>query len=154
MATALYSDWHIRMSEATCGEACWQAREDVCRCCCNGANHGCDRLTGERPERTKRKDMHRYKLTAITGYAEAWRMPRNDHSDYMGNVHPDAVYPSGAYFDASRRYPNERVIFNLASESAHKWPEVAAVDKCENGVKSYDCDTYLVWERIDALRTW
>ena len=154
MAT-LYSTWHQQiMSEATCGEACWQAREDVCRCCCNGANHGCDRKTSERPERTRRKGAHRYKLMAITGYGEAYWMPKNDKSDYMDTVHPDAVYPTGAYFDALRRYPYDRVIFNLASESAHKWTEVKAVDLCPDNVKTYQCDTYLVWERIDAPRTW
>ena len=151
MATALYSDWHIRMSEATCGEACWQAREDVCRCCCNGANHGCDRLTGERPERTKRKRGNRYKLMAITGYGNAWRMSRDDYGDFMDAYTSATGKP---YYTNPERYPHERVICNLASESAHKWPEVAAVDTCENGVKSYNCDTYLVWERIDAPRTW
>jgi hypothetical protein len=28
------------MTEATCGEACWSAKEEVCRCSCGGKNHG------------------------------------------------------------------------------------------------------------------
>jgi len=54
------------MSEHTCGEACWQAREDICRCSCGGKNHGCMRSPdGIRPTRTAKIDGYRYELKAI-----------------------------------------------------------------------------------------
>ena len=62
------------LSEATCGEACWEAREDVCRCSCGGKNHGCMRTAdGTRPVRTAKIDGHRYELKAVgfSLYAEA-----------------------------------------------------------------------------------
>lgn len=34
MLEALYT-------EHTCGDACWHAHEDICRCSCGGRNHGC-----------------------------------------------------------------------------------------------------------------
>ena len=41
------------MTDATCGDACWAARSDVCRCSCDGKNHGITRTAdGERPTRT------------------------------------------------------------------------------------------------------
>lgn len=53
------------MSERTCGEACWEAREDICRCSCGGRNHGIYRTTGTRPERTRKLNGYRYQLVAV-----------------------------------------------------------------------------------------
>ena len=54
----------------TCSEACWYAREDVCRCQCGGKNHGILRDgTGERPARTRRVGKARFKLVAVVGYS-------------------------------------------------------------------------------------
>jgi hypothetical protein len=54
------------LSEATCGEACWEAREDVCRCSCGGKNHGCLRTPdGVRPVRNAKIDGVRYELKAV-----------------------------------------------------------------------------------------
>ena len=55
-----------RITDATCGEACWAAREDICRCSCNGANHGITRDGGV-PERTSKIDGVMYKLIAVGG---------------------------------------------------------------------------------------
>ncbi len=54
------------LTDATCGEACWHAREEVCRCSCGGKNHGCLKTTnGEKPERTSKINGHRYILKAV-----------------------------------------------------------------------------------------
>ena len=59
------------LTQATCAEACWHAREDVCRCSCGGANHGClISPDGTQPERTRRIDGVRYKLQATDGDIE------------------------------------------------------------------------------------
>lgn len=55
-------------ADITCGEACWHAREEVCRCSCGGKNHGCLRAGAEgaaEPERTCRINGVRYKLAAV-----------------------------------------------------------------------------------------
>ena len=53
-------------SESTCGEACWCAHEDICRCSCNGRNHGVLRSQdGERPERTRKLNGYIYRLIAV-----------------------------------------------------------------------------------------
>lgn len=56
------------LTEATCGEACWEAREDVCRCCCGGKNHGCMRTAdGIRPTRNCKLDGIRRELAGVGG---------------------------------------------------------------------------------------
>lgn len=53
-------------SDITCGEACWYAKEDVCKCSCGGKNHGCLRTSdGHRPTRTAKIDGERYELVAV-----------------------------------------------------------------------------------------
>ena len=68
------------LTEATCGEACWNAREEICRCSCGGKNHGCLRVTGsEQPVRSAKIDGYRYELVAVgkSGlYAEAEKINR------------------------------------------------------------------------------
>lgn len=54
------------LTGSTCGEACWHAREEICRCSCGGKNHGCLKSgNGEHPERTAKIDGKRYKLAAV-----------------------------------------------------------------------------------------
>ena len=43
------------LTGATCGDACWHAREDICRCSCGGKNHGILLGTdGKQPTRTRK----------------------------------------------------------------------------------------------------
>lgn len=54
------------LTSTTCGEACWHALEDVCRCSCGGKNHGCLRDgNGVQPVRTRKIAGERYKLRAV-----------------------------------------------------------------------------------------
>src|SRR4051812_21952548 len=54
-------------SDITCGEACWHAREPICRCSCGGKNHGCLTVAGggEQPLRTCRIGGVRYELHSV-----------------------------------------------------------------------------------------
>jgi len=54
------------LTSTTCGESCWHAKEEICRCSCGGKNHGCLKHGGEnQPERTAKIDGERYKLVAV-----------------------------------------------------------------------------------------
>lgn len=62
-------------SNITCGEACWHAREEVCKCSCGGKNHGCLRPDNSdtarvRPERVSKIAGHAYKLVAVGRHAD------------------------------------------------------------------------------------
>lgn len=129
------------ITDATCGEACWSAREDVCRCSCGGKNHGITRNGAGIPERTRKKQGRVYKLIAVTGYGEACDLAREDYGSWLRNV----GYESGTL------YPHERIIYNRAQSHQLKWPEVQ-----NNRVydRRGEDDTYLVWERVGVPRTW
>ena len=54
------------LTEQTCGDACWHAKDETCRCSCAGRNHGCLRnADGEQPVRTAKIDGTRHKLIAV-----------------------------------------------------------------------------------------
>lgn len=61
------------ITDATCGEACWTAKEELCKCSCGGNNHGClntpESIT---PKRTCKIDGFRYELIAIGKYSEIY----------------------------------------------------------------------------------
>ena len=63
----ILSSW----ADITCGEACWHARDEVCRCSCNGRNHGCLNVAGaEKPTRTAKIDGERWTLAGVTDTRE------------------------------------------------------------------------------------
>ena len=54
------------LTEITCGEACWHAKEDICKCSCNGKNHGILKTAdGEQPIRQSKIDGSRHELLAV-----------------------------------------------------------------------------------------
>lgn len=121
----------------TCGEACWYAREDVCKCSCGGKNHGILKTKdGKKPERTKHSHGNLYKLVAVTDYKNAYDMVTNDYGSFLDK------------FGYSKNYPSERMIYNKASESQLKWTEVL------NITLNDDAEKYLVWEKSDTPKYW
>ena len=119
------------LTGSTCGDACWHAREEICRCSCGGVNHGILNQGGERPQRTCKIKGHFYELVAVIpgrGDGEAWinafdrvrmetnriideRFPNLDHYSY-GQFRPGDILP---------------VVDRKISDSQAKWPEVQAV---------------------------
>jgi hypothetical protein len=62
------------LTSATCGDGCWYAREQVCRCSCGGRNHGCLLEDGaERPVRTSKIHGTLYALAAVGRYGDLAR---------------------------------------------------------------------------------
>ena len=54
------------LTSQTCGEACWHAKDEICRCSCGGKNHGCLKTPdGVKPERTAKIGGERYVLVAV-----------------------------------------------------------------------------------------
>lgn len=64
-------------SNITCGEACWCAKEDICKCSCGGKNHGI-LLTPDssRPVRSSKIQGYMYELRAIGSYPEIHKQVR------------------------------------------------------------------------------
>lgn len=61
------------LTDATCGEACWHARDEICRCSCGGRNHGVLRgKNGVQPKRSARIDGIMYSLEAVGLFDELY----------------------------------------------------------------------------------
>lgn len=60
------------LTERTCGEACWNAKEDVCRCECGGKNHGIH-LRGGTGCRASKLGGYRYELAAVGKHRDMMR---------------------------------------------------------------------------------
>ena len=102
----------------TCGHACWMAKQETCRCQCEGRNHGVLLENGpEKPVRKKRKGTGIFFLAAIVDdYRQA--------SSYLRDR------------GCSRNDSSPFIHFQLASKSQKKWEEVK---NCEFGYP------YLIW---------
>ena len=60
------------LTAQTCGDNCWHAREEICRCSCGGANHGVLKTAdGIRPTRTAKIQGVLRKLHAVATRQEA-----------------------------------------------------------------------------------
>ena len=120
----------------TCGEACWHAREEVCRCSCGGANHGilntCD---GTRPQRTAKIGGQFYELVAVCNARESYAEEKRIMAERFPNL------DCWAYGDF-REEKYMPVLVRKISESQSKWPEVKAIENCR----------YLVWSRPTGTR--
>ena len=62
-------------SDITCGENCWQAKEDICRCECGGKNHGIA-LRGGSGIRACRINGRRFELVAVGKHRDLFDMAR------------------------------------------------------------------------------
>ena len=120
------------VTTATCGDGCWHAREDVCRCSCGGRNHGILCRGGAMPKRTSRADQSLYELVAVIpgrGEGEAWidAIKRTDAAVLQVTAERFPDLDSFAYGGYGRAGKLRPVLDRKVSASQAKWPEVQAV---------------------------
>jgi len=117
------------VTDQTCGEACWHAREDVCRCACGGKNHGILRSqNGQQPVRTRRIASHMYQMLAVESANASCRAasmhPMEDQQRSIVGRLVDAGRWDWRDFESTPGYP---VILRTASVSeVERWPELAS----------------------------
>ena len=145
------------LTERTCGDACWHAREDICRCSCGGKNHGCMRgESGEQPARTKRVKDSFYQLVAVEAYPDGdsckastelplYESQRNINQKAIasGRYEHHKIY--GSQWGATKQLPT---MIRTASESEIKrWPEFAQWRDRFNPI----CKPLALWVKTDML---
>lgn len=118
------------LTEATCGEACWEAREDVCRCSCGGKNHGCMRTAdGVRPTRNAKLDGSRYELKAVGSnlYAEAEATNKANGPYRSEDIRQDGkvIYTYHYWWHETDRGAPAR-LKPATKDQLARWPELAA----------------------------
>jgi len=149
---SVFSQLYAVLTEQTCGEACWHARELVCRCSCGGANHGALRSKdGVQPVRMSKIDGIPYKLLAVGPYRDV-RGEANALCDNWGPKKEPAVvrHEDGGvgnlyvyWYDVTDKGAPAR-LKRATPQQLAKWPELAAY-KNELPFKEIS----LVWIRDD-----
>ncbi len=119
------------LTSSTCGDGCWHAREDVCRCSCAGKNHGILTQGGTAPVRNSKVKGEFFELVAVIpgrGEGECWHdafeRTRTETARLIAERFPEVdSYAYGAYRQGNV-FP---VIDRKPSATQLKWPEVAAI---------------------------
>jgi len=144
------------LTERTCGDACWHAREDICRCSCGGKNHGCMRDDdGNQPARTKRVKDSFYQLVAIEAHSDTdcqatTRLPLyesqrniNHKAISSGRYEHHEIYGTQAF--ATKQLPT---MLRIASEAEiNRWPEFTQW----RGKFTPLCKPLALWVKSDML---
>lgn len=125
------------LTDSTCGEACWTAKEEVCRCSCCGVNHGILRAGGARPERTCKMDGCRYVLKAIGNGTE--------------KLAQEITWLGGSTYYYEYGQPRAAARLKPATASQTKWQEVQPfMPPADTPAWDYEKPD-LLWVREDKL---
>ena len=156
-------------SDITCGEACWSAREDICKCSCGGKNHGILLTSdGTRPMRSSKISGYRYELKAIGKYSEISEQVRKinegvgpykiekfftycfEHQmkDCTPECKENHTKEYKYYYDSSDRGAPAK--FKCASkQQIDKWTELENYKKLDRYELIHNTP-YLLWEKVQV----
>ena len=141
---------HVKaiLTAHTCGDACWYAREDVCRCSCGGLNHGVLLVPGgERPPRTRRTGKYRWQLA---GVVPGWRAA----CEYAAGLYTEiGERPPASYsIIPSWGKPPLWAVCGATDAQIAKWTELAAYQGYADGAScqavAERSRPYLIWRQI------
>lgn len=94
------------LTDRSCGESCWHAKEEVCRCECGGVNHGILLKDGsEQPARHSKIDGMAFELVAVGQYRDmrdrAYQLIKENDYHYTYKSPYDSTYQKKVMFDPS-----------------------------------------------------
>lgn len=160
-------DFEAILTNQTCGDACWKAREDICRCSCAGENHGIYRRDpSAQVQRTRRIRGGWYALVAVAPDVESVReyiAQANAERGIEKFAPSESLGALTAWQDTEGREHSRRIHdhfavryhhlygreithgYQYASKAQMKWPEVAAVKPTRN------TPPLLLWEPITKV---
>jgi len=128
----------------TCGESCWRAEEDICRCSCGGKNHGCLRTAdGVRPERTSRIKGYMYKLIAVGsgGDLEGKAQEINQAAGITFLYAHTSTYRDHDGIPAKMKCATQSQI--------NAWPELSAWRGKTESELYFEGKPYLLWQKVE-----
>ena len=132
------------LTDATCGEACWTAKEDVCKCSCGGHNHGCLLTTeGVQPTRNCKIDSFRYELVAIGKYSEIYQQGQNICKEGYRKIIGHSTYSYGVTDPGSPAR-----VKAASSVQVANWKELDTYKKMER-LEFYHNKPYMLWKRVE-----
>lgn len=146
------------MTGSTCGDGCWHAREEVCRCSCGGTNHGILNRGGEQPGRTAKIGGEFYELVAVVPgraegecWADAYKRTSAAVRDTMDERFPGLETWAYGEWREGKMLP---VLDRKVSASQAKWPEVAAVPNAYRLVWARPRGSKYLVRGLDRKNTW
>jgi hypothetical protein len=136
------------MSDQTCGEACWHAREEICRCSCGGLNHGCLKDGNKKsPARSAKIDGFPYVLIAVGTCEvidEATRLNSPEVAGYSSVMRvDDELTYHYTWRDTERGAPARTKTASKAQLAG--WKELTAFKDSNKSI-------YLIWKRVASLQ--
>lgn len=148
---AIMNGLEVYITDTTCGEACWRALEDICRCSCSGRNHGCMRdENGVRPARTSKIKGYVYQLLAVGTYGNTEKQADEIKRRCLDEeLVPVKVYGGGYRSlgdDQRAGYPVKTRVANASEEQ--RWPECAPFRERERW--EWQRRPHLLWVRVDV----
>jgi hypothetical protein len=133
------------LTEATCGEACWSAKEDICRCSCGGKNHGISKRGGT-AERTCKIDGYRYKLQGVGKHRDLINEAAAINEQIVISVHWNDGYRTLRLVKQNDKERGAPARVKYASQpQIDKWNEL----EIYRGLDRYHADAALLWVRTD-----
>lgn len=115
-----------------CGPACWEARDDICRCSCGGANHGCHRNKGNDPRNgLKRQKVYEgfiWELSKVSAIEEMEGIASPERLGREAQAMNDAAGIRFRYAHTTRQHYGEFpvAIVRIATDGEiSRWPELA-----------------------------
>lgn len=144
-------------SMTACGPACWEARDDVCKCSCGGRNHGVHRHRVPGTAGLKRQKIY-------SGFIFEFDRVSPPEDRGSGQYGPDVVAldrycqelntKAGVrhlYAHTTRNHYGEfpiAIMRQATDAEINKWPELAEWRGKVNGIYG---KPYVVWLRRDDL---
>lgn len=116
-----------------CGPACWEARDDICRCSCGGANHGCHRGAAHSlTAGLKRQKVYEGFIWELAGVSEPLDMGSGffapSHFDEQAQALNEAAGVSFLYAHTARKHYGEfpvAIVRPATDGEIARWPELA-----------------------------
>lgn len=136
-------------SEITCGEACWHAKEEICKCSCGGKNHGILKtVDGIQPVRTCRITGNRYELVSVGNWADGY----NEGMELLKPHNPRAVHKINSQLTYTYKWEltDNGAPYRLRPASRPQisnWAELAPYREMSR-IDLYRAAPALLWKRI------
>lgn len=115
-----------------CGEPCWEAKDDECRCSCGGANHGIRR---KNPTAQVERTMVAHSSIYVLKRVAAYLAPKPDDMARPEDLIPQAnqinrdagvfYWPRAATERDPMGYTPVAIVRPLTKAQVNRWPEAA-----------------------------
>jgi hypothetical protein len=151
-------------SDITCGDSCWKAKEEICRCSCGGKNHGIH-LRGGNAIRNAKINGYRYELVRVGIYtdlrSEVEQLIRDENVAKgiwkleNGETYAPRYIEQGGWYKTNYVHPTcynqggHTYVLKYASlPQCIKWPELEYF-QVTNDRERYHANAAILWQRAD-----